>query len=200
MGNFITTMLAGGGSMLRPETVRKMESGVVVTGLNPNFDETYGYALFVDEIGGEVVIQHGGDIPPFHSFVLFVPQTGFGLALLTNTDAPSVLSTIARKALELFSPPPQTPAPRLTTAPAQWADYAGSYGDPYGALGAFSIAVEDASLVVRTDDGGKVGDLTQVNGDCWALPPNRVGVFWRDDGGVVQRVVTRTGVATRDAR
>jgi CubicO group peptidase (beta-lactamase class C family) len=198
-GKFVETMLAGGGSMLTPASVTRMETGILQTGENPNWEETYGYGLFVDQVGGETIVQHSGDLSPFHSAVLFVPAARFGFVMLINSDAPQVLEDVEKVALDLFAPPPMTPAKVIKTQPSAWVAYEGSYWDPYGQLGAFSLALQDASLVATSLDGGLVGNAVQVNGDYWTLSSNHAlaGVFWRDDAGVVTEVVTRNGVANR---
>jgi CubicO group peptidase (beta-lactamase class C family) len=201
-GSFVQTMLAHGGSMLQPASVQAMETGVVATGWRPSANETYGYALFIDQLGGETIIDHAGDVPPFHSIVLLVPSTNFGFVMLINSDSPKTLGEVANRAVLIFSPPPAAVAQPVKTSPSQWADYAGSYVDTYGRLGSFSLSVQDASLAAFAGDGGLVGTLTQVDGDYWALLPSGNGpalggFFWRDDAGTVTQVVTREGVPAR---
>jgi CubicO group peptidase (beta-lactamase class C family) len=202
-GSFVQTMLAHGGSMLQPASVQAMETGVIATGWHPSADETYGYALFIDQIGGETVINHAGDVPPFHSLVFFVPSANFGFVMLINSDSPKTLSEVATRALTIFSPPPTALAQPIRTSPSAWADYTGRYADTYGRLGSFSLSLQDASLAAFADDGGLVGTLTQIDGDYWALLPSGNtgpalgGFFWRDDAGVVTQVVTRAGVPVR---
>jgi hypothetical protein len=144
------------------------------------------------------VIQHQGDFAPFHSEVGFIPSVRFGVAMLINTDAPIVFDTLKKAALDIFAPPPSIPASPIKTPPSSWTDYVGTYVDSYGTLGRFSVDVEDASLLVRSPDGGTIGSLIQVDDDEWALPnsPNE-GVFWRDDAGAVIEIVTRLGVPVR---
>ncbi len=202
LGSFVQTMLAGGGTMLRPASVQAMETGSIATGWRASADETYGYGLFIEQIGGETIIQHSGDVPPFHSVVLFIPSTGFGLVMLINSNSPQTLSQVANDAVILFSPPPSAVAQPVHTSPSQWSDYTGSYVDTYGRLGSFSLNVQDASLVVLGADGGAIAALTQVDGDYWALPASGNGVplgglFWRNDAGVVTQVITRGGVPAR---
>ena len=198
MGNFIVTMLAGGGTMLTPSSVAQMETGQMATGAHPEYGETYGYGLFIDQVGGETVIEHQGDFAPFHSEVGFIPGARFGVAMLINTDAPIVFAALKKAALDIFAPPPSTPASPIKTSPSSWTDYVGTYVDSYGTLGTFSVDVQDGSLLAHSPDGGTIGSLIQVDDDEWALPNSPYeGVFWRDDAGAVIEIVTRLGVPVR---
>jgi hypothetical protein len=178
-----------------------METGVLPTGYNPRYAETYGFGLFVDQVGGETVIDHSGDIPPFHSAVFFVPQARFGVVMLINTDSSKTIGKVMQEAVTLFAPPPTAIAPPAKTAPSEWRPYTGSYVDSYGALGAFSLTIQGTKVAVNRPDGGAVGSLIQLDADHWALPPSTPGaqsvdgVFSRDAAGNVVQVVTRSGVA-----
>lgn len=65
---------------------------------------TYGYGLFVGMLGPYEMLQHGGGIPGFTTFQLYVPERTLSVVVLTNTDARApegVGVTIARRAVGL---------------------------------------------------------------------------------------------------
>ncbi|HWZ89473.1 MAG TPA: serine hydrolase domain-containing protein, partial [Polyangiaceae bacterium] len=190
-GKFVEALLAGGGAMLQPDSVTRMETGILPTGYNPRDAETYGFGLFVDQIGGETVIDHSGDIPPFHSAVFFVPQARFGVVMLINADSSKTIGKVMEAAVTLFAPPPAALTPPAKTEPSAWRPYTGSYVDSYGALGAFSLTIQGTELSVNKPDGSSIGSLNQLDADHWVLAPSTPGapsvdgVFSRDAAGTV---------------
>jgi hypothetical protein len=170
-GKFVETLLAGSETMLRPGSVTQMETGVLPTGYNPRYAETYGFGLFIDQIGGETVIDHSGDIAPFHSAVFFVPEARFGVVMLINADSSKTIGKVMQEAVGLFAPPPAPLTAPTKTAPLTWAPYTGSYLDSYGALGAFSLTVDGSQLAVSRADGTAIGSLSQLDADHWLLTP-----------------------------
>jgi CubicO group peptidase (beta-lactamase class C family) len=58
-------------------------------GVEVNADTRYGLGLYVTQRRGMTVIDHGGRTCGFTSEILFVPQSGSGLVLLTNAGAAS---------------------------------------------------------------------------------------------------------------
>jgi CubicO group peptidase (beta-lactamase class C family) len=174
-GKFVEALLAGGGAMLQPGAVTHMETGILPTGYNPRYAETYGLGLFIDQIGGETVIDHSGDIPPFHSAVFFVPQTRFGVVMLINADSSKTIGKVMQEAVTLFAPRRTALTPPAKTAPSAWRSYTGSYVDSYGGLGAFSLTIQGTELAVNRPDGGSVGSLNQVDADHWVLAPSAPG-------------------------
>jgi CubicO group peptidase (beta-lactamase class C family) len=200
-GRFVEALLTGGGAMLGRDAVARMETGILSTGYNPRYAETYGFGLFIDPMGGETVVNHSGDIAPFHSAVFFVPQARFGVVMLINADSAKTIGKVLQEAITLFAPPPTALTPPVKTTPSAWGPYTGSYVDPYGALGAFSLTIQGTALAVNRADGGAVGSLNQVDADHWVLAPSASGapsvdgVFSRDATGTVVQVVTRSGVA-----
>jgi hypothetical protein len=120
---------------------------------------------------------------------------------LINADSSKTIGKVMEEAVTLFAPPPTAPAPPTQTAPSTWGPYTGSYVDPYGALGTFSLTIQGNELAVNRTDGSSVGSLHQLDADHWLLAPSAAaapsidGVFSRDAGGTVTQVITRSGVA-----
>ena len=65
-------------------------------------DITYGMGLFVDKQYGITVASHGGDMLGFHSNMIWLPEYGIGVTILTNADAGVLLrGPLQRKLLEV---------------------------------------------------------------------------------------------------
>lgn len=65
-------------------------------------DVTYGMGLFVDKQYGIAVASHGGDMLGFHSNMIWLPEYGIGVTILTNSDAGQLLrGPLQRKLLEV---------------------------------------------------------------------------------------------------
>ena len=65
-------------------------------------DVTYGMGLMVDEQYGITVASHGGDMLGFHSNMIWLPEYGMGVTILTNSDAGVLLrGPLQRKLLEV---------------------------------------------------------------------------------------------------
>jgi hypothetical protein len=65
-------------------------------------DVTYGMGLIVDRQYGITVASHGGDMLGFHSNMIWLPEYGVGVTILTNSDAGVLLrGPLQRKLLEV---------------------------------------------------------------------------------------------------
>jgi len=113
---------------------------------------------------GPRVVQHGGDLPGYHSGFLMVPRRGFALTMLTNSEGgPSLLSEFFADdwALRRFAGVSNLPAvPRLLPA-AALAPYEGGYvsgevgSDGVLVEGGFELVARDGRLVLA--QGGVTG-------------------------------------------
>jgi CubicO group peptidase (beta-lactamase class C family) len=65
-------------------------------------DISYGMGLFIDKQYGITVASHGGDMLGFHSNMIWLPEYGIGVTILTNSDAGVLLrGPLQRKLLEV---------------------------------------------------------------------------------------------------
>jgi hypothetical protein len=65
-------------------------------------DQTYGMGLIVDRKYGIPVVSHGGSLAGFKSNLYFLPESGIGAVLLTNSDNGGLLlGSFQRRLLEL---------------------------------------------------------------------------------------------------
>ena len=66
-------------------------------------DATYGMALMVDKRYGVPLVHHGGDLPGYHSDMIWLPEHGVGAVILTNADSGVLLrGLLQRRLLEVL--------------------------------------------------------------------------------------------------
>jgi hypothetical protein len=83
-------------------------------------------ALMVDKRYGVPVVHHGGDLPGFHSDMIWLPEHGVGAVILTNADPGWLIRTVfRRKLLEvLFDGNPEADAQIAASAKTFFDDMA----------------------------------------------------------------------------
>jgi CubicO group peptidase (beta-lactamase class C family) len=62
-------------------------------------DQTYGMGLMVDSTYGIPVVHHGGSLAGYKSDIMFLPDSGIGAVLLTNSDSGGMLLGAFRRRL-----------------------------------------------------------------------------------------------------
>jgi hypothetical protein len=106
-------------------------------------------------------VQHGGDWPGQHSGFLMVPDRGFAITLLTNSDGgPGLLAELFVDdwALRRFAGVSNLPAVPRPLTPAQLAPYVGTYvqqaigADGVLQSGAYRLAADNGQLLVTVGD------------------------------------------------
>jgi D-alanyl-D-alanine carboxypeptidase len=73
------------GHVLPPARYREMITPVPNASGKPT---DYGYGIFVNEIRGEKMLWHGGNIPGFFTLVGYLPKSEVTAVVLCNSDAP----------------------------------------------------------------------------------------------------------------
>jgi hypothetical protein len=79
----------------------------------------------VEEYQGLDVRQHGGNVAGYGTYLLWVPERRFAVALLTNVSS-SLVSAAYCVVDEVLDPDPADP-PDLMTDPSTWRRYVGEY-------------------------------------------------------------------------
>ena len=89
-------------------------------------DSSYGMGLIVDRTYGVPVVSHGGSMSGFKSNLYFLPDSGIGAVLLTNSDnGGMLLSPFRRRLLEVvFDGKPEAVADVASRAAAHKAELA----------------------------------------------------------------------------
>jgi CubicO group peptidase (beta-lactamase class C family) len=208
--HLLEAFLANGGGLVRPDSLAALEAPRIE--LRTFAGAAYGYGLFSQRIPypSHTLLWHGGAVAGYQAEMYVIPDLGFGVVVMANSlGGEEVSDSIANLALHRFVA--ETPvAPSLATPSSTWTGYPGTYSDPYGLLGALTVtlAADDggvSSLQVNApsarDVTGKAapfkGAMTQAGNDTWQLPTGEAVTFWSNDAGVVDRVVSRSGVAAR---
>jgi hypothetical protein len=79
---------------------------------------------------GVTVVEHGGDLPGYHSYFMLVPEKQFAMTMLTNSEGgPSLVSQlfIDDWALKRFAGVSNMPAPSLSLNLSELVPYEGDY-------------------------------------------------------------------------
>jgi CubicO group peptidase (beta-lactamase class C family) len=80
-------------------------SNMIVTDMNPKNGstfQTYSLGWFMLDYYGKKVIRHDGGADGFVTTTCFIPQLNLGIAVLTNTDANSLYSTLRRQIIDAY--------------------------------------------------------------------------------------------------
>ena len=116
---------------------RVLEDGtyeLMTTPAGPAEKAGYGFGIFNAQLRGRDMLQHGGDIPGFGTYLVYLPDTDTTVAVLQNTDRPQ------------GNEEPTTIGNRLAAI---------AVGDPYPApvaIGVDAATLEEAQGVYRVDD------------------------------------------------
>jgi CubicO group peptidase (beta-lactamase class C family) len=192
------TMFAGGGSMLSPKATADWVAPHVATHGTP--EERYGYGLIVDTYKGLKRVWHDGAIDGFLSSMWTFPDKRFAVVVLINSSDYTP-ENIAAKAADVFLDVSHVPLSDYSTPPSTWGVYAGTYNDPYGALGRIVVSFANDRLSASFSGlDGATFELVQAAGDSFSATATGVDVeatFWRESDGTVPWFVTRSGIGAR---
>jgi CubicO group peptidase (beta-lactamase class C family) len=96
-------LMDGGGIVLSISSAEAVQERQIYLDHIPGLH--YGFGVFAEQYKGLDVRQHGGNIPGWGAFLLWIPEERFAVAVLANT----------------------TPPVDYSTDPATWTRYAGTY-------------------------------------------------------------------------
>jgi CubicO group peptidase (beta-lactamase class C family) len=90
--------LPNGKQLVSPENLLARRAPQVSTGE----DSAYGMGLAVDKTYGVPVVDHGGSMAGYKSNIIFLPDSGIGAVILTNSDTGGILlGGFKRRLLEI---------------------------------------------------------------------------------------------------
>jgi len=148
-------LMDGGGPVLSPTSAANMQYPHQWAHYTP--DLFYGFGIMIEEYQGLDVRQHGGNTTGFGTYLLWVPERRFAVALLTNVT--SSLNTAAYCIVdEVLEPTPVDP-PDLSTDPSTWERYVGDYviTDFEGTETEATVYLEGDRLMVSIVDPEETG-------------------------------------------
>ena len=102
--------------MLSPHSAAAMQAPHQWTHYYP--DLFYGFGIMVEVYSGLEVRQHGGNVAGYGTFLLWVPERRFAVALLANVT--NSLTSAAYCIIDEVLEPEPVDEPDLTTDPSTW--------------------------------------------------------------------------------
>jgi CubicO group peptidase (beta-lactamase class C family) len=172
-----------------------LESAYVEGHLPDGRGTHYGFGWEVNKLGPHEVIEHAGGIPGFAAYEARVPDAGIYIAVLSNTDAPSVpLRSLVANLIKI-SLGETFVAPIALSIPAI-EDFVGTYRINSGAV--FVITAKNDRLYGQLGSGRK--QLKMIAPDEFTTSGNeefRFG-FVRDAAHHIQKILVRPDGAGPD--
>jgi CubicO group peptidase (beta-lactamase class C family) len=177
-------LMDGGGPVLSPYSAATMQDPHQWMNYRP--DQYYGYGVMVEEYQGLDVRQHGGNVAGYGTYLLWVPERRFAVALLTNVT--SSLTTAAYCIVDQVLEPDPVDPPDLSTDPSSWRRYGGNYliTDYQGESTSATVYLDGdqlmASIIDPEDpDTPVITPLVQVFLDTFLYDSNGDGVVNNND-------------------
>jgi len=178
-------LMDGGGPVLSPWSAATMQDPHQWTHFTP--DLYYGYGVMNEVYNGLDVRQHGGNVAGFGTYLLWVPDRRFAVALLTNVT-PSLSEAAYCIVDEVLEPDP-IDQPDLTTDPSTWGRYVGEYvvTETDGTSAPATVFMDGTRLMASIEDPSAPGvtyttELVQVYQDTF--------LFDSDGDGSVETDIT----------
>ncbi len=160
-------LVDGGGAVLSPTSAALMQEPLVAIEVLPY--DWYGYGIFHEHYDGLELRQHGGNIPGWGTYLLWIPERRAAVAVLANT-----FESLADAAYcivdEVFGTPGAEPLD-LSSNPELWPRFVGRYP------GRDSIG-SALDAVVTLVDGDLAVDLVNPDNPLDHLAAPLVPAFW----------------------
>lgn len=178
----------GAGKLLKPATWQQAHTGALLADGKPT---NYGYGWQIGKLRGVPMVAHGGSIHGFSSYALRLPQQHVYVAVLSNTDSPTVQpEMVASKvaAIAIGNPFPDFKAVKVD--PALLDAYAGTYRIDASATRSFKR--DDGKLVMQRSNRDPV-TLTPFSNEAFFIPDSLTTFrFARNAKGEVSEVVVHS--------
>jgi CubicO group peptidase (beta-lactamase class C family) len=117
-------LMDGGGHVITPASAAAMQARQQTQHTVP--DQDYGFGVFAEKYKGLDVRQHGGNVPGWGGYLLWVPSEHFVVATLDN-EYPATMNGTAYCAIDALLHPADVPPPNYSTPPDTWGKYVGKY-------------------------------------------------------------------------
>lgn len=154
-------LMRGGGAVLSPQAADAMQSRQQSLDYYPDYD--YGLGIFRERYKGLDLMSHGGNIPGWGAYLLWVPAEDFAVATLVNAF-PATLDAAAVCAVDVLLEPEGEQAQPPAGDPADWPGFVGRFG---------GLVVDGSYLrteVLSKPDGGLEMVFPEVPVDMQGTP------------------------------
>ena len=153
-------LIDGGGGVLSPQSAAAMQAAHVAIPSWPL--NWYGYGVFRERYRGLELQHHGGNIPGWGTYLLWLPDRRAAVAGLANTF--ESLNDAAYCIVDNVFGTPGEPAPDLSPDPSRWPGFVGEYEglDAVGNPVVMEISLEGSSLQCELYDLRDPGDRLEV--------------------------------------
>ncbi len=176
-------LMDGGAPVLQEASARAMQAPQVWT--HYRWDTWYGFGVFSQVHKGLALRHHGGNVPGWGAFLLWVPDRGFAVSVLANGN--DALDAAAFCIAEgVLQPTGTTPDPGLT-GPEDWRWNQGRYEVRWydGTTATAEVRLEGDSLTLTLEGAGDPADpvavpLTQVYRDTFVADMDGDGTLDTD--------------------
>jgi CubicO group peptidase (beta-lactamase class C family) len=154
---------AAGTRLLSTEGLRRMRDPLGPGGaFGSDLVDGVGVTWFLSTIGGARIAFHEGGTNGQQAILALVPDRGFALSLLTNSDTrDSLIDDVTAWTLDRFLGLVRPVAEEVPVASERLLEYVGGYGPPDGRGG--TVARDDGVLLLTgTREGRPAGEATEL--------------------------------------
>jgi len=154
----------------------------------------YGYGWMINVAGGKKIVEHGGGITGFVSYIKRIPEDETCIIILDNQPGSANLAKMAQDIADVLSGkdvrlPKVKVAVTLDTALLQ--QYVGRY--QIGANFIFTITLEDGHLYGQATGQGKMELFAEKKDLFFTKVPDGEIQFARDADGKIEKLILHTG-------
>ena len=167
----------------------------LIQATNP-FIGGYGYGWFIDSLANDRVINHGGNIDGFTSYLLFHPKNDICIILLNNITS-STLETIGNSIFKILTDKPYNlpkPKQEIQIPQEELLKYIGSYkvSDDY----IMKITVENANLFLQINNEKKI-KLSAESNKLFFIKDEDITLEFVSKDGNISELKLKQGLSTK---
>jgi CubicO group peptidase (beta-lactamase class C family) len=120
---FASILMDGGGDILSEDSAAAMQAHQITQDTLPGMG--YGYGIMLEPYNDLTLRHHGGNVPGWGAYLLWIPERDFAVATINNADGNLTSTLVCAMEAVLGEPLPEPQD--VTTEPATWRRYTGEY-------------------------------------------------------------------------